>query len=109
MTTPRPWDHQRARAAGHSAAKLHQSLNAGFACCALHGQLDCCRGQGAFTERERLLDALPGFTYTLASPTAPAARRSLGAAVSGFVALAQQHRHAQQPVTRPCHSPMANH
>ena len=57
-----------------------------------------CFAQGAFTERERLLDALPGFTYTLASPAAPAARRSLGAAVSGFVALAQQHRHAQQPV-----------
>ncbi|KAK9844176.1 hypothetical protein WJX81_007113 [Elliptochloris bilobata] len=52
--------------------------------------------KGAFTERQRLVDALPGFTYTLAGAAAPAARRSLGAAVSGFVALAQQHREVLQ-------------
>jgi len=46
------------------------------------------------TERERLAEALPGFVAELGRPASAAARHGLGAAVSGFVALAQQHRRA---------------
>ncbi len=51
-----------------------------------------CWGQGAFTDQQQLREGLPGFMETLAAPTTAEVGRALGAAVTGLMIIAYQHR-----------------
>ncbi len=60
--------------------------------CSTHVTFCECFCQGAFTDEEQLRGGLPGFMETLAAPTSAEVGRALGAAVTGLMNIAYQHR-----------------